>query len=40
MTLASVMADYIEMLDRGEKILVSKTADSVFEQIDLFQEAQ
>jgi DNA (cytosine-5)-methyltransferase 1 len=38
--IASVMADYIEMLDRGEKILGNKTADCVFEQIDLFQEAQ
>jgi len=38
--IASAIADYIEMLNRGEKILVDKNADKGFEQISLFQEAQ
>ena len=38
--IASTIADYIEMLDRGDKILVDRHAGSGFEQISLFQEAQ
>ena len=38
--IASTIADYIEMLDRGIKILDNKNMDRGFEQISLFQEAQ
>ena len=38
--IASEISDYIKMLDRGEKILNNRNADSGFEQISLFQEAQ
>jgi len=39
-TIASAIADYIEMLNRGEKIITNKNASSRFEQISLFQEVQ
>ena len=38
--IASTIADYIEMLSRGEKILDNKNADSSFKQMSLFQVAQ
>jgi len=38
--IASTIADYIEMLDRGEKIQDKRNAVSCFEQISFFQEAQ